>query len=132
MTIADQVWNRAALELGGHAPLTGDRALASLLLVHGLVMNGGVHHAIESVKAEELAAAADGFAFFGLNDVAAFFRGADEDLVLSEWSDETEVAANLRYESMVPSDSYLDARFQQVLRMRPAEFAPLDHDLKTT
>ena len=45
MTSADRVWNRAALEGGGASPGPGDRALASLLLVHGLVINGGVHHA---------------------------------------------------------------------------------------
>ena len=128
MTIADRIWNRAALKRGGDAPRIGDRALASLLLVHGLVMNGGVHHAIESVDATDLAAAADGYAFFGLHDVANFFRGAADDPVLAGWTDETEVTANLRYESMIPSDSYLDALFQKVLGARAAEFAPIGPD----
>ena len=59
MTSADRVWNRAALEAGGDSPGLGDRALASLLLVHGLVMNGGVHRAIECVEPAELVAAVD-------------------------------------------------------------------------
>ena len=125
MTVADQIWNRAALERGGAAPRSGDRALASLLLVHGLVMNGGVHHALESAAPAELAAAADGFEFFGFHDVAAVFRGAADDPALSKWTAETEVTANLRYEKLIPSDSYLEARFKEVLGERASEFAPL-------
>jgi hypothetical protein len=125
VTVADQIWNRAASERGGTAPRSGDRALASLLLVHGLVMNGGVHHALESAGPAELAAAAEGFEFFAFYDVAALFHGAADDPVLSKWTDETEVTANLRYENLIPSDSYLNARFEEVLAERPAEFAPL-------
>src|SRR5262245_20217434 len=126
-TIADRIRNRAALEGSGASPRAGDRALASLLLVHGLVMNGGIHHAIESVEPTELLAAADGYAIFGFEDVTAFFRGAADDLALSKWTGDTEVTANRRYADMVPDDSYVDARFQEVLRGRPEEFAPLDH-----
>ena len=127
MTSADRVWNRAALEAGGDSPGPGDRALASLLLVHGLVMNGGVHHAIECVESVELAAAADGYAFFGVDDVAEFFRGASADPVLSTWNDDTEVVANRRYAEMVPDDSHLVARFEEVFRARPEQFAALGH-----
>ncbi|MCC6697355.1 MAG: hypothetical protein IT365_17125 [Candidatus Hydrogenedentes bacterium] len=122
---ADRVWNRGALEAGGDSPGPGDRALASLLLVHGLVMNGGVHHAIECVEPVELAAAADGYAFFGFHDVAEFFRGTSVDHVLSTWDDNTEVVANRRYAEMVPDDSHLVARFEVVFRERPQLFAPL-------
>jgi hypothetical protein len=88
-------------------------------------MNGGVHHALESAEFAELAAAADGFEFFGFYDVAAVFRGAADDPVLSKWTTEAEVTANLRYEKLIPSDSYLEARFEEVLGERAAEFAPL-------
>jgi hypothetical protein len=125
VTSADQVWNRAALESGGDSPGPGDRALASLLLVHGLVMNGGVHHAIECVEPAALATAADGYAVFGFDAVAEFFRGASADPVLSVWDDDTEVMANRRYEEMVPDDSILVARFEEVYRERPEQFAPL-------
>ena len=63
MNDADRVWNRAAMEEGCVSPRAGDRALSALLLVHGMVMNGGVHHALESVDPAELAAGADGYAF---------------------------------------------------------------------
>ena len=125
MTSADRVWNRGAMESGGNSPGAGDRALASLLLVHGLVMNGGVHHAIECVEPAELAAAADGYAFFGFEDVAEFFRGASADPVLSTRDDDTEVVANRRYAAMVRDDSHLVARFEEVFREQPDQFAPL-------
>jgi hypothetical protein len=64
MTEANRVWNRAALEEGGRAPREGDRALAALLLAHGMVMNGGVQHATEALSADEMAAAAAGFRYF--------------------------------------------------------------------
>ena len=126
MTNADRIWNRAALQRGGDSPCPGDRALASLLIVHGLVMNGGVHHAMECVEPTELLAAADGYTFFGLHNVADFFLAATTDPVLSNWTDETEVVANRRYAEMVPDDSHLVARFQEVLRERTNEFAPLE------
>lgn len=125
-TSADRIWNRAAGEAGGESPGPGDRALASLLLVHGLVMNGGVHHALEIVDADELAAAADGFAYFGLFELASFFRGAPNDPILSSWTDHSELAANRRYEEWVPDDAHLVARFRDILRDRIEDFAPLD------
>ncbi|MGO8848066.1 MAG: hypothetical protein ACLQBD_14930 [Syntrophobacteraceae bacterium] len=126
MTNAQRVWNRAALESGGNSPGPGDLALASLLFVHGIVVNGGVHHALECIEPAELFAAADGYSFFGFDDVAAFFRGAADDPVLSVWTDDTEVAANRRYAEMVPDDSRLGARFEDVFRERGDQFAPLD------
>ena len=125
-TSANRVWNRAALEAGGTSPGPGDRALASLLLVHGLVMNGGVHHALECVQPTEVRAAADGYAFFGFDDIAAFFRGTDHDPVLSTCNDETEDAANRRYWDIIPDDSVLLARFEDVFRHRPDQFAAVD------
>jgi hypothetical protein len=47
LLLADHVWNRAALDGGGPKPRDGDRALADLLLAHGLIMNGGLGHALE-------------------------------------------------------------------------------------
>ena len=124
MTTDDRVWNRAALEAGGDSPGAGDRALASLLLVHGLIMNGGVHHAIGCIESAELIAAAEGYAYFGFDDVAAFLR-TSLDPVLSSWTDGTEVAANGRYAEMVPNDSDLVVRFHEVFRERAGEFRPV-------
>lgn len=126
MTTADRVWNRAAMEQGAASPRAGDRALAALLIVHGLVMNGGVHHAIETLEPVELRAGVDGYSFFGLHEVAAFFGGASDDPVLLSWTEDSEAAANGRYAEMIPDDSYLNARFQQAFRERAEEFGPVD------
>ena len=125
MTIADRVWNRAALEGGGDSPRAGDRALASLLLLHGLVMNGGVHHALGCIEPDELLAAVDGYAFFGFDDCAAFIRGASSDPLLATWTEDTEVAANRRYYQLIPNDSHLVVRFEEVFSERGDQFAPV-------
>jgi hypothetical protein len=76
LTEADQIWNRAALESGGRAPLEGDRSLADLLLAHGLVMNGGVEHMIQAVTSAELSAAIKGFRYFGLDEIALLLENS--------------------------------------------------------
>lgn len=125
MTAADQVWNRAALESGGESPGPGDRALSSLLLVHGLVMNGGVHHALEGVTEAELVAAIAGFDYFGLSEVAAFLRGASIDPVLRESTEHAERLADQQYAALVPNDAHLVYQFKAVFRDRVDEFTPL-------
>jgi len=125
-TTSDRIWNRAALERGGDSPRQGDRALSALLLFHGRVMNGGVHHALDGMAPSDLAAAAEGYAFFNLDDVASFIRGGTENAVLSTRSGTTEAAADRRYDEMVPDDSYLLARFEEVYEERPAQFAPFE------
>jgi hypothetical protein len=49
---ADLVWNRACY--GRLRELPGDRSLADMIAAHGLVMNGGVFHAVDCIAAEEL------------------------------------------------------------------------------
>lgn len=124
-TVADQIWNRAAQNGGGNAPGPGDDALASLLLLHGLAMNGGVHHAIDLLTPEELAEAISGFSYFGLEEMAEWLRNAQIDPFLKEWSDETETPAIFRYAEIIPDDESLVTRFEAVYRDRPTEFAAL-------
>ena len=64
---ADAIWNRAALEQGGPNPKPGDVALAALILAHGLVMNGGVHHAVACLTEDEIDAAVAGFSYLGIS-----------------------------------------------------------------
>ena len=87
------VWNRAAMESGGLSPREGDVALSALLIVHGLVMNGGVFHAVEAVKEDELRAACAGFRYFGFDDVAELLEAATQE----EWTDENEERVNAGY-----------------------------------
>jgi hypothetical protein len=125
MTTADKIWNRAAMEAGGNTPGPGDRALASLLLVHGLIMNGGVHHAVEGVTSSELSAATEGYSYFGYGDVAALLNSVHKLDDQSQVTDELEAATDAMYAQLIPDDSHLVARFETAFSQRPDQFAPL-------
>lgn len=120
---ADKVWNRAAMEGGGDSPGPGDRALASLLLLHGLAMNGGIHHAIECLNPEELTAAIDGFSYFAFEDMAEWLGNAPNDPLLKEWTDDAETPAIFRYAEYIPDDAFLVTRFETMYRDKPSDFA---------
>jgi hypothetical protein len=62
------VWNRAC-EYAGTG--VGDRHLSALLLVDGMVQNGGPNHAADGCEPAELAAAAAAARYFGVEDLAA-------------------------------------------------------------
>ena len=57
----------------------------------------------------------------------AALRCAKTDPVLAEWTGDTEVEANRRYDAMVPDDDHLSAHFEAVFRVRPEDFSPIDH-----
>lgn len=112
-----RVWNRAALRAGGANPREGDRALADLLVAHGMVMNGGVAHALDVLSAKELSDAAAGFRFFSFDDVAELFAAASESQPAN--------ATDAQYWRSIPDDATVTNRFHQVLASSPELFAPL-------
>lgn len=117
----DQIWNRAALELGGDNPREGDKALASLLLLHGMAMNGGIDHALEVLTPLEFSAALSGFRYFGLNRVAELLEGIGESV--------TEARAeklHKEYGVAVPSDGTLVHAFRLKLLASPEAFSPVE------
>ena len=116
-----QIWNRACLESGGATPGAGDVALASLLLAHGLAMNGGVAHAIECLSKPELAAAIAGFNYFGLTDASRVFGERPDD------SEDSEERLDMMYRAAVPSEQTLTHAFRVKLISTPSAFAPIDH-----
>ncbi len=125
LSIADQVWNRAAMESGGDSPGPGDRALTSLLLLHGLAMNGDIHHAIDCLSQEELAAAIEGFSYFGFDEFSSWIGNSAHDPLLAEWTDDAEGLAIDRYAELIPDDAALVVRFEALYRERPSEFASI-------
>jgi hypothetical protein len=120
LSAADRVWNRAALDAGGSAPHEGDRALAALLLAHGMIMNGGVDHAVDALSADELSAAVRGYKFFGLDDAAGLLSDATaaDELQLEE--------ATRLYSLLIPNDGTLAGLFKRVYVSLPNAFAPLE------
>lgn len=125
MTDADLIWNRAAMEDGGSAPLAGDLALASLLYAHGMAMNGGVLHAVECLEPRELAAAQSGYRFFDLAAVAELLSHARATLDADDDLESQESLLDSAYARLIPDDSLVVDRFQQRLATHPDDFAPL-------
>jgi len=124
LTKADMIWNRACGEDPLRA-LPGDRALADLLRAHGLVMNGGVLHAVECLTVDELSDAEAGYRYYGFDSVASLLaraRGIFEAAV-DQGSHEQQFDGE--YAQKIPSDNSLVERFRNRLKSGPSDFAPL-------
>ncbi len=108
------VWNRAAMHSGGSSPREGDRALSAVLRVHGLVMNGGVFHALEVVSEAELRASCAGFGYFGFAEVADLLEAACDE----EWTDESEGRFNGAYGKLLDDGAIVDSFVKHMARDR--------------
>ena len=129
---ADRVWNRATGEGRGSVPLVeGDTALAALLSVHSLAMNGGMLHSLENHSQDQIERAIAGYRYFGLDDAAAVVesvarRAASIDLDAADDAPERlEVDADESYAAVVPDDANLAMSFEQLYERRPEAFSPL-------
>jgi hypothetical protein len=111
------VWNRAALNGGGPTAAEGDLALAALLLAHGVVMNGGVDHALEVLSPAELAAASAGYRYFGFEQVAQLLEEA------ATQPDREEERLNSAYWGEIPDDEAIAHAFRKMLLSVPEAFA---------
>jgi|ERR1035441_6112455 hypothetical protein len=124
MTPAALIWNRAC-QGGGQNPCNGDRALAALLKVHGFTMNGGVLHAVECLNALELADAEAGYRFFGFGAVADLLSRARKIWEANKDLESYEPQLDHDYSALIPDDSSLYERFEDLHRTRSSEFARL-------
>ncbi|MBB03619.1 MAG: hypothetical protein CMJ47_13315 [Planctomyces sp.] len=122
---SDAVWNRAATEDGGALSAPGDLALAALLHAHGLIMNGGVLHAVELLTEDERSDAQNGFRFFGLAEVASLLSRAKHSLDEGQGLDDLESRLDSDYTTLVPDDSFLYHRFESRFRDTPRDFSPI-------
>ena len=146
MAKADQIWNRACNDWRLRNSAAGDRALAGMLLAHGLIMNGGVLDAVENMNDAQLAAAVSGYKVFGLGPVADLLsrtkklfdkkRAAPEELKRINAGDvvitilfednqlgDLERQLDAEYAKYVPDDSALFGRFERHLAASPNDFA---------
>src|SRR5262249_40402009 len=104
LTQAEMIWNRAC----GEDPLRslhGDRALADMLRAHGLVMNGGVLHAVDCLTASELSDAEAGYRFYGLDAVATVLFRARRIVEAGGDLRDHDQDLDALYADMIPSDS---------------------------
>jgi len=120
---ANKVWNRACLNPVRILP--GDRALSDLNRAHGLVMNGGVLHAIECLNANELAEAQSGYRYFGFDTVAYLLSRAKTILETGDDLGFHEGQLDKQYASIIRDDSALADRFEKHLLSNPSEYAPI-------
>jgi chloramphenicol 3-O-phosphotransferase len=125
LTAASMVWNRAALDNGGSRPGKGDRALAALLTLHGLVMNGGLHHALEVLSPEQVDIAAEGLIYFHLDAVARLIGKVRSESSLRERNDTSEAEANGLYAALIPDDNVIAREFERRYAESPEEFSSL-------
>lgn len=110
------VWNRAC---GGAGSGVGDRHLAALLLVDGMVQNGGPTHAADSCPSAELAAAAVAARYFGLDDLAAVI----EELPGAAGDDEARLSD--AYFRVTLDGARIDAAFEARHAAAPQDFEPV-------
>ena len=127
------VWNRACFR-DWREPRGGDRALGALLQLHGLTMNGGIDHAVECLKSEEIEAAAEGYRYFGYHRISDMVRDAPTGFngLEEEAHEKYRVSLEVLYYSDIPSDSGLFARFQAHYSANPSEYAPLSQEAEPT
>ncbi len=125
MTNADEVWNRAALEGGGPEPREGDVALAALLRAHGLAMNGGVLHAAECLRPDELRASCDGYRFSEYDGLAKLLADAAITVAKGQGSGALEQSTGRAYARSIPDDAALLSRFKRHFAQHPELYAPL-------
>jgi len=115
------VWNRAALEGGGKAPLEGDAALAALLAMHGIIMNGGIAHALEVLDVAEFADGIAALRYFGLDEAASVVETATRADIGLE-------LLNSKYSALIPNDAALVAAFEKKYATSPDLFAALEDE----
>jgi hypothetical protein len=123
LTNVDLIWNRAC-EGDVAALSTGDRALATWLRVHGLVVNGGVLDTVECATPHELDNAKSGYRFFGFDDVVVVLNDARALVESGVELDSFDAELDRRY-SALANDSVLFDRFAAHLARSPSDFSPL-------
>ncbi|NLE96811.1 MAG: DUF4375 domain-containing protein [Propionibacterium sp.] len=123
MSDPDTIWNRAAEGTGGEE---GDDALAALLVLHGMVMNGGLVNAIEVAEEEELHAAVEGYRFFGLDDAADLIVETQSALDNDADPEILETMKDGEFYDLVPDDETVYDAFAAKLRDEPSAFAAAD------
>ena len=94
-----------------------------MLAMHNLIMNGGIHHALDMLSAEEIDAAIAGFEYFDVQPALSAINAVLTNPSLREWTDANEVEANALYYTHVPDDELLVTAFDRRYLESPEDFA---------
>jgi hypothetical protein len=106
----------------------GDHALAALLRMHGLIMNGGVFHAVEVLDEDAVNGAIAGYEFYGLGAVKDVLTRASDLMRRDANLDEHEILLDSDYTKIIPEDSSLVAAFEKRYATNPKDFAQLQDE----
>ena len=87
-----------------------------MLAVHGMIMNGGLDHALEALDPGELAAGIAGFRYFGLTEAASVLEAANV-------ADIGRELLSSKYGALVPDDGTLMSAFEEKYVASPDVFA---------
>jgi hypothetical protein len=122
VTDADKIWNRAVQGTGGEH---GDDALAALLVLHGTVMNGGLVNALETLDEEQVAAAVEGYRYFGFDEAADLIVETRIEIDNDADPGELEETRDGEFFDLVDDDETVYEAFTRKLADDPAGFAPV-------
>lgn len=128
----DVIWNRACdWYASPFDARPGDLALRDMIYFHGLAMNGGALHALETVGKNGTRAALTAYRFFGLHAAATAVAWLLEAVERAEGlSDDDafesiEEQADARYYAAVPDDEVLVAAFERTYGRSAEDFVPV-------
>jgi hypothetical protein len=93
-----------------------------MILMHGLIMNGGVHHALDFLSEAEVEAAISGYEYFEVASALTAIQTVLNDSSLRDWNDSNESKANMLYYDVIPDDAVLVAAFNRRFAMSPGDF----------
>ena len=99
--------------------------LAALMYAHGLVMNGGVLHAVEIMEDTELADAMSAYKFYSLTAVADLLSRAKTQLRSLTHIGRHEASLDAEYKTWIPSDARLSQLVDQHRADKASDFAPV-------
>lgn len=126
------IWDRALGFGDGGAVGTGpgDTALESVMLAHGMVMNGGVLHATEALEPDQFESAVAGFRRLGAETLARLFesvRAQLDDGVLEdlERAEALETESNQVYNEVIPDDAALEQLVRDDVDRNPGDYDPI-------
>lgn len=129
MELADEIWNRAAMEDGGPTARHGDVHLAAVIGTHGLIVSGGLLDAVERLTPEQLANAEAGYRWLGLKAAADAIVMVREAMAGGALSDDAVAAleerADEEYAEAISSDEAIVDAFGSRFEAGPQAFAPM-------
>lgn len=112
------MWNRACV---GEGTGPGDRHLSALLLVDGMVQNGGPNHAADSCDPAEITAAVAAARYFGLGDLAEVIG----ELPAAADDEDADDRLSEAYHRLLPDSDRLSDALAARHAAAPGDFQPI-------